>query len=171
MCHTSYPIAHTLLITNYQIITNTLSCNFSSVYELQFYHLAAKLFEWCKVVSEEIAALEANNTWIVQPLPHNKKTIGCRWIYKMKYKADRALDRYKACLVTIGYTQQPGLDFLDMFSLVVKLNNVRVLLSLAAIHNWKLAILDINDAFLKGDLSEEIYMDLPLGYPRGAHDM
>lgn len=47
----------------------------------------------------EIQALEANNTWVLTSLPFDKHVIGCKWVYKLKYKADGTLDRYKARLV------------------------------------------------------------------------
>jgi len=116
-------------------------------------------------MNEEIHALEMHNSLVVQPLPPGKRTISCRWIYKVKYRANGSLDRYKAHLVAKGYTQQVGIDFLDTFSSVAKLTIVRVLLSIAAHRNWNMLQLDINNAFLNGDLIEEIYMDMPLGYP------
>ena len=109
--------------------------------------------------------MEDNHTWSVAPLPEGKHSIGCRWVYKVKYKSNGQVDRYKARLVAKGYTQQAGIDFLDTFSPVAKLTTVRILLSIAAVKNWSLLQLDINNAFLNGDLFEEVYMDLPLGYP------
>ena len=54
-------------------------------------------------MSEELAAMESNNTWIVVPLPEGKHSIGCRWIYKIKYGSDGAIERYKARLIAKGY--------------------------------------------------------------------
>lgn len=116
-------------------------------------------------MQEEINALEANNTWTLQPLPQGKKSIGCKWIFKVKYKANGTLDRYKARLVAHGYTQQLSLDFVDTFSFVATITTVRVLLALVAQQHWQLVQLDVNNAFLNGDLLEEVYMELPLGYP------
>nr|KYP36274.1 Retrovirus-related Pol polyprotein from transposon TNT 1-94 [Cajanus cajan] len=112
---------------------------------------------------EEISALEANNTWVLTTLPPHKTAIGCRWVYKVKHKADGSIDRYKARLVAKGYTQMEGLDFFDTFSPVAKLTTVRLLISLAAIHNCHLKQLDVNNSFLHGDLNEEVYMQLPPG--------
>lgn len=115
-------------------------------------------------MNEEIKTLETNQTWSLVPLPPDKHCIGCRWIYKVKDKPDGTVDRYKARLIAKAYTQQAGIDFSDTFSPVAKLTSVRFLLTIAAAKNWHLLQLDVNNAFLNGDLFEDVYMDLPLGY-------
>ena len=119
-------------------------------------------------MKEELDAMERNQTWSVVSLPLHKKSIGCRWIFKNKFNADGTIARHKARLVAKGYNQQASIDFIDIFSPVAKLITVKMLLALAASHKWHLAQLDINNAFLNGDLFEEVYTDLPLGYsPQG----
>lgn len=86
--------------------------------------------------------------------------------YIRKFNVDGSLHEYKARLVSKGYTQQTSLDFIDTFSPVTTITFVIIILSLVAAQKWKLAQLDINNTFLNGALIKEIYIDLPLGYPR-----
>lgn len=74
------------------------------------------------------------------------------------------MERYKARLVAKGFTQQDGVDFLDSFFPVAKLTTVKGLLSLAAIRGSSLSRMDVTNAFLHGDLLEEVYMDFPPNY-------
>ena len=115
-------------------------------------------------MNAEIVALVSNHTWTLTPLPSNKKAIGCKWVYRVKYKADGSVKRYKARLVAKGFTQQEGLDFTDNFSPIAKLTTVKTLLAIFVVKGWHLVQLDVNNAFLNGDLHEEVYMQLSQGF-------
>ncbi|CAA6664100.1 unnamed protein product [Spirodela intermedia] len=113
----------------------------------------------------EMEALQKNHTWDLVPLPAGKKAVGCKWVYTPKFDADGSLERYKARLVAKGYTQSYGIDYLETFAPVAKLNTVRILIALAAKLIWEIHQFDVKNAFLYGELEEEVYMTIPLGYP------
>ena len=116
---------------------------------------------WQAAIKVEIDALQANHTSVMTKIPPGKVPIGCKWVYKIKLKADGSIERYKARLVAKGFTQAEGIDYYETFSPVVKFVTVRSLLALTAVHGWHLSQLDVNNAFLHGDLDEEVYMVPP----------
>ncbi|GKC58706.1 ribonuclease H-like domain-containing protein [Tanacetum coccineum] len=115
-------------------------------------------------INEEMKALHKNETWDITNLPPGRKPIGCKWIYKTKYKSTREIKRFKARLVAKGYNQREGIDCDETFSPVVKTVTVRYLINLVVNKGWKLFQLDVNNTFLYETLTEEVYMTLPPGY-------
>ncbi|KAI3667045.1 hypothetical protein L6452_42087 [Arctium lappa] len=115
---------------------------------------------------KEIQALEQNGTWILEHLPEGKRAIDSKWVYKIKYKPNGEVEYYKARLVAKGYTQMEGVDFHDTFAPVAKLVTVRTLLAVTVKKNWIIHQLDVNNAFLHGDLEEDVYMKIPQGFAK-----
>ncbi|KAL5758013.1 hypothetical protein ACOSP7_020624 [Xanthoceras sorbifolium] len=124
---------------------------------------AMSIPEWKNAVLEELGALQRNKTWDITELPKGKQAVGCKWVFTVKHKADGSVERYKARLVAKGFTQTYGIDYGETFAPVAKLNTIRVLLSLAVNLNWKLHQMDVKNAFLNGELAEEVYMKGPPG--------
>ena len=118
---------------------------------------------WKAAMNEEMKSLQKNETWELVDRPPGKKPVGCRWVYTMKHKAYGTIERFKVRMVAKGYTQTYGIDYTDTFALVAKINTIRVLLSLATNLDWPLQQFDVKNAFLHGELSEEVYMDFPPG--------
>lgn len=81
----------------------------------------------------------------------------------MKTKSDGSLERYKARLVAKGFAQEYGIDYEETFAPVAKLTSVRTLISVASKLQWPLYQMDVKNAFLNGDLQEEVYMKPPPG--------
>ncbi|KAM1480311.1 hypothetical protein ACFX2I_027472 [Malus domestica] len=126
---------------------------------------------WKFAMNEELKALNENKTWSITKLPKGMKTVGCRWVYKTKFKSDGSVERHKARLVARGFTQTYGLNYKETFAPVAKMNSVRVILSVAVNHDWPLFQMDVKNAFLHGELQEDVYMKLPPGHPQEGNDM
>ena len=97
---------------------------------------ATRNVHWDDAMNEEMAALEANDTWELVSLPKGKKAIGRKWVYKVKHKADGTIERYKARLVAKGYAQTYGIDYEETFTPVAKMAIVRAVIAVAASKGW-----------------------------------
>ena len=85
-------------------------------------------------------------------------------MFTIKHNANGSIERYKTRLVVKGYIQTYGVNYEDTFAPVVKLNTVGILLSLATNLDWSLHQFDVKNAFIHGELTDEVYMDIPPGY-------
>ncbi|XP_043693165.1 uncharacterized mitochondrial protein AtMg00820-like [Telopea speciosissima] len=98
--------------------------------------IASKFPDWRKAMNIELIALVKNGTWTLVPPTKSMNIIGCKWVYRIKQKADGTLDCYKARLVAKGYNQQEGLDYNETFSPVIKPTTIRIVLSIALSNDW-----------------------------------
>ena len=89
--------------------------------------------------------------------------VGCKWIYKIKTHFDGSIERYKARLIAKGFTQEYEIDYEEIFASVARISSVRALLAIVATNKWDIFQIDFKNAFLNGDLSEEVYMQPPPG--------
>ncbi|KAF5459770.1 hypothetical protein F2P56_019690 [Juglans regia] len=115
-------------------------------------------------MSREFDALVNTNTWTLVPPSCASNLIGCRWVFKTKLRADGSIERQKARLVAKGFHQQPEIDYTETFSPVVKPSTIRLVLSIAISHRWSLRQIDIQNAFLHGELTETVFMQQPPGF-------
>ncbi|GJR08422.1 putative RNA-directed DNA polymerase [Tanacetum coccineum] len=122
--------------------TNSFVTNLNKNVETKTYKEASTDNRWVEAMNNEMEALNRNNTWDITDLPKGRKHIGCKGIYKVKYKFNGEVERYKARLVAKRYSQKEGIGYAEKF----------------------LPMLDVNDAFLYGDLMEDVYMSLPEEY-------
>ena len=130
---------------------------------LSFSH-AIKDSHWLQAMKTEFEALQQNQTWDLVPRSSFMNVINCKWVFKLKHKADGSIERYKARLVAKGFKQEDGFDYNETFSPVIKITTVRILLSLAISQKWFIHQLDVSNAFLHGDLQELIFMEQPPGF-------
>uniref|UniRef100_A0A2N9FF82 Leucine-rich repeat-containing N-terminal plant-type domain-containing protein n=1 Tax=Fagus sylvatica TaxID=28930 RepID=A0A2N9FF82_FAGSY len=137
---------------------------FATLHEPHTFREASSDPLWQQAMKEELDALLKTGTWDLVDLPAGKSAIGCKWVYKIKTRSDGTVDRYKARLVAKGFTQEYGIDYEETFAPVARLSSVRTLIAVSASRHWPLFQMDVKNAFLNGELTEEVYMQLPPGF-------
>ncbi|KAE8690040.1 hypothetical protein F3Y22_tig00110929pilonHSYRG00026 [Hibiscus syriacus] len=97
-----YPLIHNVSYDHLPVHTQHFLATTSSIIEPQSYSEAISNPVWIKAMQEEIQALEFNGTWSIVPLPQGVTHIGCKWVFRVKYKVDGIIERFKARLVAKG---------------------------------------------------------------------
>jgi hypothetical protein len=159
----TYPISNFHSYSNVSTALEKFAMSIVACTEPKNYQEASQHKCWLEAMDAELTALNQNRTWIYVDKHAHITPIGNNWVYKVKHRADGSIERYKARLVAKGYNQIEGLDFFDTFSPVAKITTVRTLIALATIKSWFLHQMDVNNAFLHGELHEDVYMCVPQG--------
>lgn len=128
---TKHPISNFISYEKLSPTFRAFTCELTKIEIPRDIQEALRVPKWKEAVLE-MRALEKNQTWKVVDLPRGKTTVGCKWVFTIKYNANGFVERYKVRLVAKGFTQTYGIDYSETFAPVAKLNTIRVLLSLAA---------------------------------------
>ena len=133
-------------------------------HEPRNYKEAASDPRWQEAMKEELDALRKNQTWDRVKLPYGKSAFGCKWVYKIKTRVDSSVEYYKARSVAQDFSQEFSIDYEEAFAPVARMTSFRTLLAVASVRRWHLSQMDVKNAFLNGDLHEEVYMRPPPGF-------
>ena len=161
---TQYPIAHHVSPARLSPSYRSLALAVLTESIPKSYIEALQVPAWKAAMDVEYAAFIQWETWTLVPRPIDANVVSCKWVYSLKYNPDGSIAHYKARLVARGFSQAYGLDYHETFSPVARLSSIRVLFSIALDQSWPLHQLDVSNAFLYGDLDEQVFMEQPPGY-------
>ncbi|CAA7040888.1 unnamed protein product [Microthlaspi erraticum] len=161
---TPFPIEHFVSCTGFSETHKAYLFAITSAKEPKSYAQAIKDENWRFAVTDEIDALDINDTFTIEELPEGKQALGSMWVFRIKHQSDGTVERYKARLVVLGNHQVEGLDYKETFAPVAKMTTVRCFLEVSAAYDWEVHQMDVHNAFLHGDLNEEVYMRPPPGF-------
>jgi hypothetical protein len=120
--------------------------------------------KWQEAMEDEMKSMSTNRVWDLEEIPKKAKTVGCKWVCKIKYDSKGNIEKYKGRLVAKGYTQREGIDYNETFSPVSCKDSCRIIMALVAHYDLELHQIDVKMAFLNGDLYEDVYMTQPKGF-------
>jgi Reverse transcriptase (RNA-dependent DNA polymerase)/gag-polypeptide of LTR copia-type/Integrase core domain/GAG-pre-integrase domain/Zinc knuckle len=121
--------------------------------------------KWKGAYDKELKSIIDNKTFEVCKLPEGKKAIDSKWVFKTKTGANGEVLKYKARLVAKGFQQTEGVDYSETYAPVVKFDSLRILIAIATAKGKRIQQMDVETAFLNGEIREELYMKVPEGVP------
>ncbi|GJY68825.1 retrovirus-related pol polyprotein from transposon TNT 1-94 [Tanacetum coccineum] len=125
---------------------------------------ALKDADWVSAMQDELDQFARLKVWRLVPRPEGKTIIKTKWIFKNKKDESSLVIQNKARLVAVGYYQQEGIDYDEMFAPVARIEAIRLFLAYAAHKDFTVFQMDVKTAFLNGILKEEVYVGQPLGF-------
>nr|GEV45510.1 putative ribonuclease H-like domain-containing protein [Tanacetum cinerariifolium]GEW34261.1 putative ribonuclease H-like domain-containing protein [Tanacetum cinerariifolium] len=122
-------------------------------------------------VESDFNNLETSITkvWVLVGLPHEKRAIGTKWVYRNKKDERGIVIRNKARLVAQGHIQEEGIDYEEVFALVTRIKAIRLFLAYASFIGFMVYQMDVKSAFLYGTIEEEVYVCQTLGFEDPDH--
>ena len=120
-----------------------------------------RALEWKAAMDLEMKSLKKSNIFEAVTTHIGTKVIGSHWVYALKYHTDSTITRYKARLIAQGFTQVPRRDYFETYAPVGRYDSLHLLLHLTAIFSLQIDQMDVETAYLYGDLSEIIHLKLP----------
>jgi hypothetical protein len=108
--------------------------------------------DWYMAMNEQYCSLMANDTWDLVPLSKGRKLVKSKWVYRTKYASYGSVEIHEAQLLSKGFSQVEGIDYNETFASVTKMNSICLVLSLASSHKWEVHQMDLESAFLHGNL-------------------
>ena len=116
---------------------------------------------WYEAMKSEMQSMYDNQVWDLVDLPQGKKVIQNKWVFKRKIDMDGNMTTYKARLIAKWFSQVQGIDYDETFSPVAMFKSIRILLAIAAFHDYEIWQMDVKTAFLNENLEEEVHMVQP----------
>jgi hypothetical protein len=119
---------------------------------------------WLETMEDEMRSMSTNRVCDLEEISKGAKIVGCKWVYKTKCDSKGNIKRFKARVVAKSFTQREGIDYTEIFSLVLCRNSLRIIMALVAHYDLELHQMDVKTTFLNGDLLENVYMAQPKGF-------
>nr|GEU45977.1 retrovirus-related Pol polyprotein from transposon TNT 1-94 [Tanacetum cinerariifolium] len=126
-----------------------------------FYQLYPHEFQWTK--DHLLEQFKSLDVWVLVPAPDNISPLTLKWLFKNKHDKEQTVIRNKSCLVVRGYHQKEGIDFVESFTSIARMEAIRIFLAYAAHKSFIVFQMDVKTSFLYGSLKEDVYVCQPEG--------
>src|SRR5436190_3450289 len=121
--------------------------------------------EWRATIQEEIASLQANNTWVEEKIPKGTNLVSTKWVFTVKLQVDGTVEWFKARLVARGFSQVYREDYTETFTPTVQMDTLWIFLAIVAAKDLECCQYNIKNTFTESELQEKIYLSKPDGIP------